>query len=337
MSRRLQTYYGISNPSASFNGLKNQNDGVSSLKGFEDEKPRGGVSSIMDCKLHGTEEGGSVNEIDKSSMQTSEGVEGDQSQITNPRHIVFFRTSIRMKDDFKPDAQLSYIPQGGFFNARNGNKQEETDNQYYIGINKRFINSTDMIQSRQATNRGPTTPQKAKTMIKMSQGIERNKIRDIQKLDPRQTRTGFQYHRGSPKIESPERQKSHNLPKVELGKRLIPPLNPQKSYGGFQTQPTTSSFFTMLSNQGAAKQAPPSRNLLQSSLLGAFSSKESRNIPDQKRVSAGSSKNMNIKEIFARRAQQSSSKSLKGLMKLNKQAADTNLMDLNISQNKLPV
>jgi hypothetical protein len=46
---------------------------------------------------------------------------------------------------------------------------------------------------------------------------------------------------------------------------------------------------------------------------------------------------MNIKEIFARRAQQSSSKSLKGLMKLNKQAADTNLMDLNISQNKLPV
>lgn len=79
LSRRLQTFYGINNPSASFNGhpLRQQTaDAVSSLKGFDDDKPR----SMIESKLQGTDDGGSLNEIEKSSlMENSDQLEGDQS------------------------------------------------------------------------------------------------------------------------------------------------------------------------------------------------------------------------------------------------------------------
>jgi len=79
LSRRLQTFYGINNPSASFNRhplRQHTADGVSSLRGFEDDKPR----SMIESKLHGNDDAGSLNDIEKSSLiEGSEQLEGDQS------------------------------------------------------------------------------------------------------------------------------------------------------------------------------------------------------------------------------------------------------------------
>ena len=153
LSRRLQTFYGITNNNSSFNGQRQQKivDKSISIKGFEDV---GGASNFIESKFH-NEDRSLNNDIERSLLADREegGLEVNSSQLTgNPRHVVFFKTSIRFKEDQK-EGVLGYGTQNHFLHHRLDDLNEETDdrpstkssNYYTIGVNKKFLRSTDMI------------------------------------------------------------------------------------------------------------------------------------------------------------------------------------------------